>query len=70
MLPTSAIQTIGGDKVVFVRMQDGFEKRPVTLGRSDDRFTEIVTGLQPGETIAASNAFLLKAESMKRTFED
>ncbi len=32
VVPTSAIQTIGGEKVVFVRSPDGFEKRPVALG--------------------------------------
>src|SRR5262249_18074001 len=53
VVPNSTIQTIGGEKVVFVRTSDGFEKRAVVTGRSDDRFTEIATGLQPGETIAA-----------------
>src|SRR5262249_12143547 len=70
VVPASAIQTIGGDQVVFARTPDGFEKRPVVVGRSDDRFTEIVTGLQTGETVAASNTFLLKAEFMKGTVED
>ena len=32
---------------------------------ADDRFTEIATGLQPGEIIAATNTFPLKAELMK-----
>ena len=70
VVPTSAIQTIGGEKVVFVRTPDGFEKRPVVVGRSDDRFTEIATGLRPGEIIAASNTFPLKAEFLKGQTED
>jgi cobalt-zinc-cadmium efflux system membrane fusion protein len=69
-VPSSAVQTIGGEKVVFVRTTDGFEKRVVVLGRSDDRFTEIATGLQPGEIIAASNTFPLKAELLKGQIED
>jgi cobalt-zinc-cadmium efflux system membrane fusion protein len=69
-VPTTAIQTIGGDKVVFVRTEDGFEKRAVVLGRSDDRLTEIVSGLKPGESIAATNTFPLKAEFMKGAVED
>jgi cobalt-zinc-cadmium efflux system membrane fusion protein len=69
-VPTSAIQTVGGEKVVFVRTAEGFEKRPVVLGRSDDRFTEIVRGLQPGETLAATNTFLLKSELLKGAVED
>jgi cobalt-zinc-cadmium efflux system membrane fusion protein len=70
MVPSGAVQTIGGEKVVFVRNAHGFEKRPVATGRNDDRFTEIVSGLQPGEMIAATNTFLLKAEIMKGANED
>jgi cobalt-zinc-cadmium efflux system membrane fusion protein len=70
VVPNSVIQTIGGEKAVFVRTPDGFEKRAVVTGRSDDRFTEIATGLQPGETIAAANTFLLKAELLKGANED
>ena len=70
MVPNSAIQTIEGDKVVFVRTSDGFEKRAVIVARSDDRFAEIVTGLQPGEVIAATNTFPLKAELLKGANED
>jgi cobalt-zinc-cadmium efflux system membrane fusion protein len=69
-VPTSAIQTIGGDKVVFVRTAEGFEKRPVVLGRDDGRLTEIATGLKPGEIIAATNTFPLKAEFLKGQTED
>jgi cobalt-zinc-cadmium efflux system membrane fusion protein len=70
VVPNDAIQTIGGEKVVFVRTPDGFEKRAVIAGRSDDRFTEIATGLQPGEIIAAVNTFPLKAELLKGANED
>jgi cobalt-zinc-cadmium efflux system membrane fusion protein len=70
VVPNSAIQTIGGEKVVFVRTLDGFEKRAVVAGRSDDRFTEIATALQAGEIIAAANTFLLKAELLKGANED
>src|SRR6266542_7146677 len=31
-VPTAAVQTIDNQKVVFVRTEDGFEKRPVQLG--------------------------------------
>jgi cobalt-zinc-cadmium efflux system membrane fusion protein len=69
-VPASAVQTIGSEKVVFVRALEGFDKRPVTLGRNDDRFVEVVSGLRPGEMIAATNTFLLKAELMKGANED
>jgi cobalt-zinc-cadmium efflux system membrane fusion protein len=70
VVPSSAVQSVGSDKVVFVRTADGFEKRPVVIGRNDSRSTEVVTGLQDGEIVAATNAFLLKAEMLKGQLED
>jgi cobalt-zinc-cadmium efflux system membrane fusion protein len=70
VVPSSAVQSVGGDKIVFVRLADGFEKRPVVVGRNDTRSTEIVTGLQAGDMVAAANAFLLKAEMLKGQLED
>jgi cobalt-zinc-cadmium efflux system membrane fusion protein len=61
-VPSAALQTIGGERVVFVRTPGGFQKRIVTAGRSDEQSVEITSGLSPGEQIAVKNAFLLKAE--------
>jgi membrane fusion protein, heavy metal efflux system len=58
----AALQTIEGKRVVFVRTDEGFEKREVELGRSDDDAVEVVSGLKAGEAIAVANTFLLKAE--------
>jgi membrane fusion protein, heavy metal efflux system len=70
VIPTSAVQTIDNDKVVFVRTPEGFERRPVALGRNDDRFVEVATGLRSGEVIAGTNTFPLKAQLMKALAED
>ncbi|WP_315986559.1 efflux RND transporter periplasmic adaptor subunit [Microvirga sp. Mcv34] len=61
-VPKSALQTVGKDQVVFVRTPEGFEKREVALGRSDGEAAEVVFGLDPGEEIAVTNTFRLKAE--------
>ncbi|GJD74493.1 efflux RND transporter periplasmic adaptor subunit [Methylobacterium sp. J-043] len=61
-LPKSAIQTIGGEKVAFVRTQEGFERRDVTIGKADDDAFEILSGLKPGDEVAVANSFVLKAE--------
>jgi membrane fusion protein, heavy metal efflux system len=61
-VPHAAIQTIGGERVVFVRTPNGFEKRVITTGRSDDQAVEITSGLSAGEEIVVKNSFLLKAE--------
>ena len=52
-----------------MRTGEGFEKRPVELGRSDDDSYEVVSGLKPGNPIAVANSFLLKAELGKSDAE-
>jgi membrane fusion protein, heavy metal efflux system len=61
-VPRAALQTIGRERVVFVRTRSGFQKRAVIIGRSDEQAVEIVFGLSAGEEIAVKNTFLLKAE--------
>jgi len=70
VIPASAVQTIDNEKLVFVRTPEGFERRQVGLGRNDDWFVEVVTGLRSGEVIAGSNTFPLKAQLMKAMAED
>ena len=69
LVPKAALQTIKGDRVVFVRNDQGFEARKVTIGREDDRTVEIASGLSAGEAIAVSNTFTLKAELGKAEAE-
>ena len=68
-LPKTALQTVAGEQVVFVRTPDGFEKREVALGKADDEFVEVVFGLDPGEEVAVENSFVLKAELGKAEAE-
>jgi cobalt-zinc-cadmium efflux system membrane fusion protein len=70
VVPVAAIQTMDGKLVAFLRTSDGFQKRQVVLGQRDERAVEVVSGLSLGETIAVSNAFLLKAEMLKGAAED
>ncbi|MGT2440957.1 efflux RND transporter periplasmic adaptor subunit [Bradyrhizobium betae] len=69
-VPATAVQTVDGRKVVFVRTSEGFEKRDVMLGGRDNDTFEVTSGLAAGETIAASNTFPLKAELSKPGDED
>ena len=70
VVPSSAIQNVDGGKAVFVRNKEGFEKRNVVPGDQDGQAVEIVSGVAPGETIAVSNTFSLKAELAKPRDED
>lgn len=70
VVPATAIQKLDGQPIVFVRTKGGFEKRDVVLGEREDQSLEIVSGLTPGESIAATNTFPLKAELSKPRDED
>jgi len=69
-VPRSAVMIIDGKPNVFVRTAVGFAKREVELGRGDDSSVEVVSGLTPGEEIAVSNVFLLKAELGKQSIPE
>ncbi|ARS26435.1 efflux RND transporter periplasmic adaptor subunit [Sphingomonas sp. C8-2] len=70
VVPEDAVQSVDGRDAVFVRTQQGFRARFVTLGRRSAGRVEIVSGLQSGATIATRNAFLLKAELGKGAGEE
>lgn len=69
-VPRAALQTIGGETVVFVRTPEGFEKRSITPGASDHDFVEIASGLEAGAHVAVTNSFALKAELGRSRIED
>lgn len=69
VVPRSSLQTIDRRDVVFVRTEQGFEARTVTLGRHDDRVAEVTAGLKPGERIATANTFVLRADLGKAALE-
>jgi cobalt-zinc-cadmium efflux system membrane fusion protein len=62
LIPKTAIQTLDGQPSVFVQTSEGFEPRPVTLGRANETHVEITSGLQVGERYAATETFILKAD--------
>ena len=64
-----AIQTLEGETVVFVQDADGFEPRPVQLGRADSVYTEVLDGLDVGATYVMTNSFILKSELGKEGAE-
>lgn len=61
----SALQTVDGRTVVYVRSGEKFEPREVELGQRDAERTEIVFGLSEGDVYAAKNSFVIKAEIAK-----
>jgi len=64
-VPNEALQTVDGRPVAFVRSQGRVEARPLALGRRGLAHTEVLAGLEAGDTVATSSVFLLKAELEK-----
>ncbi|KQM26929.1 MULTISPECIES: efflux RND transporter periplasmic adaptor subunit [unclassified Sphingomonas] len=61
-VPTTAVQTIDGRDVVFVRTAGGFRATPVTLGDAAGDTIVLKSGLTGTERIATTGSFTLKAE--------
>jgi cobalt-zinc-cadmium efflux system membrane fusion protein len=61
-VPDEALVRMEGGTGVFRSSGSSFELQPVTTGRSDGAWTEVVEGLEPGATVVGRNAYLLKAE--------
>ena len=57
-----AFQEIEGERVIFVKNDGGYEARSLTLGQTDGKFTQVISGLEAGEQYAVENSYLLKAE--------
>jgi cobalt-zinc-cadmium efflux system membrane fusion protein len=70
VIPEDAVQNIGGRNVVFVRTPTGFKIQPVVVGSRSAGRVWIPSGVNPGDTIATTNAFFLKAEVGKGAGED
>lgn len=66
----TALQVIDGEEVVFVKGEDGFEAREITLGRTDGEKSEVLAGLSANETYVSKNSFVLKSELGKGDVED
>ena len=64
----NAIQNFEGQKVVFVKEGEGFRPQPVTIGKTNTNYTEILSGLQDGQTYIAEGAFVIKSELLKESF--
>lgn len=69
-IPFSAIQTIENKTNVFIKTNGEFKATPVSLGRTNDLFAEVISGLESGQQYVARHSFTLKAELSKASFGD
>ncbi len=61
-VPRAALQGESASRFVYVKdfdLPNAFIKTPVILGESNDRFSEIVSGLLPGDSVVTRGAYSL-----------
>ena len=65
MVDNRALQSFRDWQVVFIQIGETYEIRPLELGRTDGQFTEVLGGLNAGDSYVVENSFLLKADLEK-----
>ncbi|HSX62598.1 MAG TPA: efflux RND transporter periplasmic adaptor subunit [Tahibacter sp.] len=65
VVPLSALQTFRDWDVVFVRVGDTYEVRPVELGMRDAERVEIRSGLNAGDAVVVEQSYVVKADVEK-----
>lgn len=51
--------------VVFAKVGDIYEVRMLELGQTDGEYTEVLSGIKPGQEYVSTNSFLIKADIEK-----
>ncbi|MBS7457923.1 efflux RND transporter periplasmic adaptor subunit [Coralloluteibacterium stylophorae] len=65
MVPLSALQTMNGEEVVFVRVGEAYQAQPVEVGQRDGQRVEILSGLNEGDQVVVEESYLIKADIEK-----
>jgi RND family efflux transporter MFP subunit len=64
-IPKTAVLDEEGQKAVFVKVGDGYEKRMIEISTKLDSQVEVTSGLGEEEEVVTNGAFQLKAQAMK-----
>ena len=65
VVPVDAIQTLRGWSVVFIKVGNRYEARPLSLGETNGVQMEVLKGIEPGTEYVHKNSFAVKAEIEK-----
>ncbi|KTD61720.1 efflux RND transporter periplasmic adaptor subunit [Legionella spiritensis] len=66
----TAVQTLGGKKVVFIKTAGGFVPRACQFGIEGRDYIEVLQGIKAGQDYVVQNSFILKAEMEKESVGD
>lgn len=62
---TSALQRFRDFTVVFAQVGEDYEVRMLELGRQTPEWTEVLSGIKPGQAYVSGNSFIIKADIEK-----
>lgn len=65
VIEQKAIHMIENKPVVFIKKGSSYEAHNIKLGRSDGKFTEVLSGLTLGSDYVVENSYLIKADIEK-----
>lgn len=65
VVPVAALQTFRDWTVVFVRVGETYEIRPIELGKRDAERVEVLSGLKAGDQVVVAQSYLVKADIEK-----
>jgi cobalt-zinc-cadmium efflux system membrane fusion protein len=65
VVPLAALQNFRDWQVVFIRIGDTYEVRPVELGKRDGTQVEVLSGLNTGDLVVVEQSYLVKADIEK-----
>jgi cobalt-zinc-cadmium efflux system membrane fusion protein len=65
VVPVAALQTFREWTVVFVRVGETYEIRPIELGKRDAARVEVLSGLTAGDQVVVEQSYLVKADIEK-----
>ena len=64
-VPIAALQKFRDWDVVFIRVDDTYEIRPLELGERDANQVEVISGLKAGDDVVVEQSYLVKADIEK-----
>jgi cobalt-zinc-cadmium efflux system membrane fusion protein len=63
------LQTMGNEIGVFIKNNNEYIFTPLIIGRADDEFTEVLSGIEKGTQYVTENSYLIKADIEKSEAE-
>ena len=66
-LPQSSVLSLGMKNVVFLKSKEGFMAHQVSTGMRTENKVQIISGLNPSDTVAANAQYLVDSQSFIKT---